>query len=134
VTRNVSYFMVGSMGVLSAAAAKSTVVDLVTTLSASADVLALAKLEVSMASIPEGKNVIVKVRPASSLSRTLDRGAALLKGCGERERERGLAERALFLPRHHVLPLNAPFSSHLPPVAWKARLHPPPDRRRDCRG
>lgn len=66
VTRNVSYFMVGSMGVLSAAAAKSTVVDLVTTLSASADVLALAKLEVAMGSIPEGKNVIVKVRSVAS--------------------------------------------------------------------
>ncbi|CED83487.1 ubiquinol-cytochrome c reductase iron-sulfur subunit [Phaffia rhodozyma] len=60
--RNLSYFMIGSMGTLTAAAAKSTVVDLVTTLSASADVLALAKLEVATSSIPEGKNVVVSWR------------------------------------------------------------------------
>lgn len=60
--RNFSYFMIGSFGALTAVAAKSAVVDVVSTLSASADVLALAKIEVAMASIPEGKNVVVKWR------------------------------------------------------------------------
>lgn len=72
--RNLSYFMVGTMGVLTAAASKSVVVDLVGTLSASADVLALAKIEVNMASIPEGKNVVVKWRgkPVFIRHRTAD--------------------------------------------------------------
>ncbi|KLO20472.1 ubiquinol-cytochrome c r [Schizopora paradoxa] len=60
--RAVSYFMVGSMGVLSASVAKSTVTEFLGTLSASADVLALAKVEVELASIPEGKNSIIKWR------------------------------------------------------------------------
>lgn len=54
--------MIGTIGTLTAAGAKSTVVDLIGTLSATADVLALAKIEVSMASIPEGKNVVLKWR------------------------------------------------------------------------
>ena len=48
--------MVGSMGLLTAAGAKSVLSDFVATLSASADVLALAKVEVDLTSIPEGKN------------------------------------------------------------------------------
>ena len=54
--------MVGSLGVLTASVAKSTVTEFLGTLSASADVLALAKVEVELASIPEGKNVIIKWR------------------------------------------------------------------------
>jgi len=60
--RALSYFMVGSLGVLSASLAKSTVTEFLVTMSASADVLALAKVEVELASIPEGKNVIIKWR------------------------------------------------------------------------
>ncbi|CAE6433806.1 unnamed protein product [Rhizoctonia solani] len=60
--RALSYFMIGSMGVLSATAAKSTVTDFLASMSASADVLALAKVEVDMNAIPEGKNAIVKWR------------------------------------------------------------------------
>ncbi|ELU40917.1 ubiquinol-cytochrome c reductase iron-sulfur subunit [Rhizoctonia solani AG-1 IA] len=60
--RALSYFMIGSLGVLSATAAKSTVTDFLASMSASADVLALAKVEVDMNAIPEGKNVIVKWR------------------------------------------------------------------------
>lgn len=60
--RALSYFFIGSMGVLSATAAKSTVTDFLATMAASADVLALAKVEVEMNSIPEGKNVIIKWR------------------------------------------------------------------------
>lgn len=54
--------MVGTMGVLSASLAKSTVTEFLQTMAASADVLALAKVEVELASIPEGKNVIIKWR------------------------------------------------------------------------
>ncbi|EAU93138.2 ubiquinol-cytochrome c reductase iron-sulfur subunit [Coprinopsis cinerea okayama7 len=61
-SRALSYFMVGSMGVISASAAKSSVSEFLQTMAASADVLALAKVEVDLASIPEGKNVIIKWR------------------------------------------------------------------------
>ncbi len=54
--------MVGSLGVLSASMAKSSVSEFLVTMSASADVLALAKVEVELANIPEGKNVIIKWR------------------------------------------------------------------------
>lgn len=54
--------MVGSMGVISASAAKSTVTGFLETMAASADVLALAKVELELNSIPEGKNVIIKWR------------------------------------------------------------------------
>ncbi|KAI0322326.1 Rieske [2Fe-2S] iron-sulfur domain-containing protein [Amylostereum chailletii] len=60
--RALSYFMIGSMGVLSASVAKSTVTEFLGTMAASADVLALAKVEVDLANIPEGKNVIIKWR------------------------------------------------------------------------
>ena len=60
--RAAAYFMVGTMGMVSAAAAKATVQDFLSSMSASADVLALAKVEVSLAAIPEGKNIIVKWR------------------------------------------------------------------------
>lgn len=49
------------MGLITAAGAKSLVSDFLKNMSASADVLALAKVEVDMNSIPEGKNVIIKV-------------------------------------------------------------------------
>jgi len=60
--RALSYAMIGGMGVLTASVAKSTVSEFLGTMSASADVLALAKVEVDLASIPEGKNVIIKWR------------------------------------------------------------------------
>ncbi|KAI1007872.1 Cytochrome b-c1 complex subunit [Podosphaera aphanis] len=56
------YFMVGTMGALTAAGAKSTVQDFLVNMSASADVLAMAKVEVDLAAIPEGKNVLIKWR------------------------------------------------------------------------
>lgn len=59
-SRNFTYFMVGSMGLLSAAGAKSTVESFLSSMAASADVLAMAKVEVKLGAIPEGKNVIVK--------------------------------------------------------------------------
>ncbi|RDB28422.1 Cytochrome b-c1 complex subunit Rieske, mitochondrial [Hypsizygus marmoreus] len=60
--RALSYFMVGSLGVLSASAAKSSVSEFLQTMAASADVLALAKVELEIGNIPEGKNVIIKWR------------------------------------------------------------------------
>jgi ubiquinol-cytochrome c reductase iron-sulfur subunit len=52
--------MVGSLGVLAASGAKSTVSDILSNMAASADVLALAKIEVEMGSIPEGMSSIWK--------------------------------------------------------------------------
>lgn len=55
-----TYLTVGSLGLVSAAGAKSTVEAFLTSWTASADVLAMAKVEVDLAAIPEGKNVVVK--------------------------------------------------------------------------
>jgi len=54
--------MVGALGVLSASVAKSSVSEFLQTMSASADVLAMAKVEIDLSEIPEGKNVIIKWR------------------------------------------------------------------------
>ncbi|KAI9053074.1 hypothetical protein LZ554_003343 [Drepanopeziza brunnea f. sp. 'monogermtubi'] len=70
----IQYFMVGTMGALTAAGAKATVQDFLVNMSASADVLAMAKVEVDLSAIPEGKNVIVKWRgkPVFIRHRTAD--------------------------------------------------------------
>ena len=52
--------MVGAYGVLGAAAAKSTVDVFLSTMSASADVLAMSKVEVKLGAIPLGENAVVK--------------------------------------------------------------------------
>lgn len=57
-----SYFMAGTMGLVTAVGAKATVQDFLVNMSASADVLAQAKVEIGLQSIPEGKNVIIKWR------------------------------------------------------------------------
>jgi ubiquinol-cytochrome c reductase iron-sulfur subunit len=54
--------MVGSLGIISASVAKSSVTGFLETMAASADVLALAKVEVELGAIPEGKNLIIKWR------------------------------------------------------------------------
>ncbi|CCC71289.1 hypothetical protein NCAS_0G04020 [Naumovozyma castellii] len=59
-SRSYAYFMIGSMGLLSSAGAKSTVETFISSMSASSDVLAMAKVEVNLSSIPLGKNVVVK--------------------------------------------------------------------------
>ncbi|ORZ24535.1 Rieske [2Fe-2S] iron-sulfur domain-containing protein [Absidia repens] len=61
-SRSFAYMMVGTTALVSAAGAQATVSDFLANMSASADVLALAKAEVDMASIPEGKNVTIKWR------------------------------------------------------------------------
>lgn len=54
--------MVLAGGVAGAYAAKTLVTQYVTSMSASADVLALAKIEVKLGDIPEGKSVTFKWR------------------------------------------------------------------------
>nr|KAJ3418025.1 hsp70 nucleotide exchange factor fes1 [Polyrhizophydium stewartii] len=61
-SRNFNYFMVGNLSVIGAVAAKNIISDYLINLSASADVLALAKVEVDMAAIPEGKNLVIQWR------------------------------------------------------------------------
>ncbi|PLB35206.1 ubiquinol--cytochrome-c reductase catalytic subunit RIP1 [Aspergillus candidus] len=69
-----SYFMAGSLGLASAVGAKATVQDFLVNMSASADVLAQAKVEIGLGAIPEGKNVIIKWRgkPVFIRHRTAD--------------------------------------------------------------
>jgi len=57
-----TYFIVAGGAVATAYAAKSVVRQMVSTLSATADVLALAKIEVKLGAIPEGKSVTFKWR------------------------------------------------------------------------
>jgi len=54
--------MAGGLGVLGAYSAKSVVNQFVSSWSASQDVLALAKIEIKLADIPEGKNMTFKWR------------------------------------------------------------------------
>jgi len=57
-----TYMIVGSGIVTGAYSAKTLVSQLISSLSASADVLALAKIEIKLGDIPEGKNVTFKWR------------------------------------------------------------------------
>merc|ERR1719391_886133 len=57
-----SYVLAGGLGVLGAYSAKSVVNQFVSSWSASQDVLALAKIEIKLADIPEGKNMTFKWR------------------------------------------------------------------------
>ncbi len=61
-SRTFTYFLVGTTGLVTAVGAKATVTDFLSTMSASADVLALAKVECDLAAIPEGKNISIKWR------------------------------------------------------------------------
>lgn len=61
-SRSFAYMMIGTTGLVTAAGAQATVTDFLANMSASADVLALAKAEVDMSAIPEGKNVTIKWR------------------------------------------------------------------------
>jgi len=60
--RAFTYLMVAGMGVTGVHIGKNVVVDFISTMSASADVLALAKIEVDLTTIPEGKNMVFKWR------------------------------------------------------------------------
>eukprot|EP00794_Sanderia_malayensis_P019206 gene19206-21130_t len=60
--RAFTYMMLTGLGVTGAHAGKNILVDFLSTMSASADVLALAKVEVDLTTIPEGKSVTIKWR------------------------------------------------------------------------
>lgn len=60
--RAFTYMMLGTTGVLAASGAKNVVTAFVSQLAPAADILALAKAEVDLTSIPEGKNVTIKWR------------------------------------------------------------------------
>lgn len=57
-----SYLVTAGVGAASAIGAKNVVTKLLTSLSPSRDVLALAKVEVKLSEIPPGKNAIIKWR------------------------------------------------------------------------
>jgi len=57
-----TYVMIGGASMAGAYGAKTVVGELISSMSASADVLALAKIEVKLTDIPEGKNVTFKWR------------------------------------------------------------------------
>jgi len=60
--RAYTYLVAGGLGVGLATGIKAIAVDFIDTMSASADVLALANVEVNLESIPEGENAIFKWR------------------------------------------------------------------------
>jgi len=60
--RAFTYMMVGGMGVVGAHAGKSFLTDFLSTMSASADVLAVAQTEVDLTTIPAGKSMTLKWR------------------------------------------------------------------------
>lgn len=60
--RAFTYMIVGSGAVTGVYAAKTVVSEFISSMSATADVLALAKIEIKLADIPEGKNVTFKWR------------------------------------------------------------------------
>uniref|UniRef100_A0AAQ4P893 Cytochrome b-c1 complex subunit Rieske transmembrane domain-containing protein n=1 Tax=Gasterosteus aculeatus aculeatus TaxID=481459 RepID=A0AAQ4P893_GASAC len=60
--RSFSYLVTGATTVVGVYAAKTVVTQFVSSMSASADVLALSKIEVKLGDIPEGKNMTFKWR------------------------------------------------------------------------
>ncbi|XP_026071129.1 cytochrome b-c1 complex subunit Rieske, mitochondrial [Carassius auratus] len=60
--RAFSYLITGSTAVVGVYAAKTVVTQFVSSMSASADVLALSKIEIKLSDIPEGKNMTFKWR------------------------------------------------------------------------
>lgn len=58
--RAFTYLIMAGGGVAAAHATKNVVTDFLSTMSASADVLAMAQIEVDISTIPEGKNAIFK--------------------------------------------------------------------------
>jgi len=57
-----SYLVTGATSVVGVYAAKTVVTQFITSMSASADVLALSKIEIKLGDIPEGKNMTFKWR------------------------------------------------------------------------
>lgn len=90
--KNFTYLMTAAVGVGSAYAAKSVVTYFVSSMSATADVLALAKIEIKLSDIPEGKSVTFKWRgkPLFIRHRTAD----------EIQQEQSVAVASLRDPEH----------------------------------
>ncbi|KAJ1937013.1 ubiquinol--cytochrome-c reductase catalytic subunit rip1, partial [Linderina macrospora] len=61
-SRAFTYFMLGASGAVLTSAAQSSVHGFLTNMAASADVLAMAKTEVDLSTIPVGKTVTIKWR------------------------------------------------------------------------
>jgi ubiquinol-cytochrome c reductase iron-sulfur subunit len=57
-----TYMMVGATGVVGALATKSTLMNFLSTLSASGEVLAMAQVEIDLSAIPEGRSMVFKWR------------------------------------------------------------------------
>lgn len=57
-----TYVLMGGLGSIGLYSGKNIVSDVVSTMSASADVLALAKIEVKLSDVPEGKSAVFKWR------------------------------------------------------------------------
>ena len=55
-----TYLILGGGGILTAHGAKNVIIQFISSMGASADVLALAKIEVDLTAIPEGKNAVFK--------------------------------------------------------------------------
>ncbi|XP_012688609.1 cytochrome b-c1 complex subunit Rieske, mitochondrial-like [Clupea harengus] len=60
--RTFSYLLTGSTAIVGVYAAKTVVTQFITSMSASADVLALSQIEIKLGDIPEGKNMTFKWR------------------------------------------------------------------------
>jgi ubiquinol-cytochrome c reductase iron-sulfur subunit len=57
-----NYLLTSALAMSGAYAGKSIATEFVTSMSASADVMALAKIEIKLSDVPEGKNVVFKWR------------------------------------------------------------------------
>lgn len=60
--RSFSYLFTGATAVLGVYAAKTVVTQFISSMSATADVLALSQIEINLSEIPEGKNMVFKWR------------------------------------------------------------------------
>jgi len=60
--KNFTYLIAGALGATGAYGTKNLVTYFISSMSASADVLALAKIEIKLSDIPEGKSVTFKWR------------------------------------------------------------------------
>lgn len=89
---NFTYLIAGGGSMVAAYGAKTLVHEFVSTMSASADVLALAKIEVKLSEIPEGKNLTLKWRGKPLFIRH--------RSADEIESERNVAVSSLRDPQH----------------------------------
>ncbi|XP_069698258.1 cytochrome b-c1 complex subunit Rieske, mitochondrial-like [Periplaneta americana] len=90
--KSFTYLVIGGGSVVGAYAAKTLVSEFVSSMSASADVLALAKIEIKLGDIPEGKSVTFKWRGKPLFIRH--------RTSSEIETERSVDVKALRDPQH----------------------------------